>query len=96
MPLIQAAVGRAFKIDPNGFAHPSRRHGVTRARQIAMCLSKLLTSTSHNEIGRSFGGRDHTTVLHAYRKFLPLVVEVLTEMYDGQSCPIDIPEPADQ
>lgn len=87
--LIKAAVGRAFKVSQDGFTHHSRRHGVTRIRQIAMCLCKLLTTTSHNEIGRSFGGRDHTTVLHAYRKFLPLVADVMSEMYDGQSCPIE-------
>ncbi|WP_461332108.1 helix-turn-helix domain-containing protein [Bradyrhizobium embrapense] len=86
--LIKASVGQAFKVSQDGFTHHSRRHGVTRIRQIAMCLSKLLTTTSHNEIGRSFGGRDHTTVLHAYRKFLSLVLEVMAEMYDGQACPI--------
>ncbi|WP_083991867.1 helix-turn-helix domain-containing protein [Bradyrhizobium embrapense] len=86
--LIKAAVGRAFKVSQDGFTHHSRRHGVTRIRQIAMCLSKLLTTTSHNEIGRSFGGRDHTTVLHAYRKFLPIVAEVMAEMNDGQPCQI--------
>ncbi|SEB95731.1 helix-turn-helix domain-containing protein [Bradyrhizobium erythrophlei] len=88
--VVKLAVGHAFKVSQDGFTHHSRRHGVTRIRQIAMCLGKMLTPTSHNEIGRSFGGRDHTTVLHAYRKFLPLVTDVLAEMYDGQSCPIEV------
>ena len=44
-----------------------------RPRQIAMYLSKLLTPRSLPEIGRRFGGRDHTTVLHAVRKITGLV-----------------------
>ena len=40
---------------------------ITRPRQVAMCLSKELTSHSLPEIGDAFGGRDHTTVLHACR-----------------------------
>jgi chromosomal replication initiator protein len=46
---------------------------VVRPRQIAMYLSKLLTPRSLPEIGRRFGGRDHTTVLHAVRKITGLV-----------------------
>jgi chromosomal replication initiator protein len=41
---------------------------VVRPRQIAMFLAKVLTSRSLPEIGRRFGGRDHTTVLHSVRK----------------------------
>ena len=41
---------------------------LARPRQIAMYLSKQLTSRSLPEIGRKFGGRDHTTVIHAVRK----------------------------
>jgi chromosomal replication initiator protein len=41
---------------------------VARPRQIAMYLSKQLTTRSLPEIGRKFGGRDHTTVIHAVRK----------------------------
>ena len=46
---------------------------MVRPRQIAMYLSKLLTPRSLPEIGRQFGGRDHTTVLHAVRKITGLV-----------------------
>jgi chromosomal replication initiator protein len=49
--------------------HSARRaRAVARPRQIAMYLSKQLTSRSLPEIGRKFGGRDHTTVMHAVRK----------------------------
>ncbi len=41
---------------------------MARPRQVAMFLSKMLTSKSLPEIGRRFGGRDHTTVIHAVRK----------------------------
>lgn len=47
---------------------PRRARVVARPRQIAMFLSKTLTSKSLPEIGRRFGGRDHTTVIHAVRK----------------------------
>ena len=46
---------------------------VVRARQVAMYLSKTMTGQSLPEIGRRFGGRDHTTVLHAVRKIEGLV-----------------------
>jgi len=45
-----------------------RSQNVARPRQVAMYLAKALTSRSLPEIGRKFGGRDHTTVLHAVRK----------------------------
>ena len=41
---------------------------IARPRQVAMFLSKTLTSKSLPEIGRKFGGRDHTTVIHAVKK----------------------------
>ncbi len=47
---------------------PRRARSVARPRQVAMFLSKSLTSKSLPEIGRKFGGRDHTTVIHAVRK----------------------------
>jgi chromosomal replication initiator protein len=45
-----------------------RARAVARPRQVAMYLSKTLTSKSLPEIGRGFGGRDHTTVIHAVKK----------------------------
>ncbi len=47
---------------------PRRARAVARPRQVAMFLAKTLTSKSLPEIGRRFGGRDHTTVIHAVRK----------------------------
>ncbi len=47
---------------------PRRSRAVSRPRQVAMFLSKSLTTKSLPEIGRKFGGRDHTTVIHAVRK----------------------------
>jgi len=46
---------------------PSRRHGVAAARALAMHLARGLTSKSLDEIGAAFGGRDHTTVMHALK-----------------------------
>jgi len=45
-----------------------RARAVARPRQVAMYLAKQLTARSLPEIGRKFGGRDHTTVMHAVRK----------------------------
>ena len=45
-----------------------RNRSITRPRQIAMALSKELTNHSLPEIGEAFGGRDHTTVIHACEK----------------------------
>ena len=54
--------------------HSARRsRTVARPRQIAMFLSKNLTTRSLPEIGRKFGGRDHTTVIHAIKKIQELV-----------------------
>ena len=50
-----------------------RTANVVRPRQVAMYLAKTLTLRSLPEIGRRFGGRDHTTVLHAVRKIEALV-----------------------
>jgi len=50
-----------------------RTAAVVKARQIAMYLAKTLTEMSLPEIGRRFGGRDHTTVLHAVRKIDALI-----------------------
>ena len=49
-----------------------RNRSIARPRQVAMHLSKILTRHSLPEIGEAFGGRDHTTVLHAHRKIMEL------------------------
>ena len=65
---IQKLVAEYFKIRVADLLSSRRTRSITRPRQIAMALSKLLTRHSLPEIGSAFGGRDHTTVLHACRK----------------------------
>lgn len=57
-----------FRLDRDFLLSPDRSRYVVRARQYGMYLAKTLTPRSLPEIGRRFGGRDHTTVLHAFRK----------------------------
>ena len=57
-----------YNIRMSDLLGPRRARAVSRPRQVAMFLSKHLTSKSLPEIGRRFGGRDHTTVIHAVRK----------------------------
>lgn len=65
---IQKTVAEYYKIRLSDLSGKSRTRSVARPRQIAMALAKELTSKSLPEIGNVFGGRDHTTVLHACRK----------------------------
>lgn len=64
---IQRTVAEYFKIKMNDLLSKRRSRSVARPRQIAMALAKELTNHSLPEIGDAFGGRDHTTVLHACR-----------------------------
>jgi chromosomal replication initiator protein len=65
---IQKTVAEYFKVRVADLLSKRRSRSVTRPRQIAMSLAKELTSHSLPEIGDAFGGRDHTTVLHACRR----------------------------
>lgn len=65
---IQKIVARHFNVSKADLLSSRRTRTIVRPRQIAMYLSKVLTPRSLPEIGRRFGGRDHTTVLHAVRK----------------------------
>lgn len=65
---IQRVVAQHFNVPRNEMLSNRRTRTVVRPRQIAMYLSKMMTPRSLPEIGRRFGGRDHTTVLHAVRK----------------------------
>jgi chromosomal replication initiator protein len=65
---IQRAVARHYNVSRADMLSSRRTANVVRPRQIAMYLAKTLTLRSLPEIGRRFGGRDHTTVLHAVRK----------------------------
>ena len=65
---IQKKVAQHFNIKVSDMSSARRSRTVARPRQVAMYLSKNLTSRSLPEIGRRFGNRDHTTVIHAVRK----------------------------
>ena len=65
---IQKRVAEHFNIRVSDMHSARRARSVARPRQVAMYLAKQLTSRSLPEIGRKFGGRDHTTVMHAVRK----------------------------
>ena len=92
MEEIQKRVAEHFQIRMSDMSSARRSRTVARPRQIAMYLSKQLTSRSLPEIGRAFGGRDHTTVIHAVRKVEELIkadssfaedVELLTRMLES-------------
>jgi chromosomal replication initiator protein len=65
---IQRIVARQYNVSRADLLSSRRTANVVRPRQVAMYLAKILTLRSLPEIGRRFGGRDHTTVLHAVRK----------------------------
>lgn len=69
---IQKTVAEYYKIKMADLLSKRRSRSVARPRQLAMALSKELTNHSLPEIGDAFGGRDHTTVLHACRKIAQL------------------------
>ncbi|MEO8757944.1 MAG: chromosomal replication initiator protein DnaA [Devosia sp.] len=73
-------VSRHYKVPRNELLSSRRSRDVVRPRQIAMYLAKSLTSRSLPEIGRRFGGRDHTTVLHSVRKVEQMMKD------DGDLC----------
>jgi chromosomal replication initiator protein len=72
--IIQKRVAEYFQIRVGDLLSKSRSRSITRPRQIAMSLTKELTNHSLPEIGDAFGGRDHTTVMHACRKIKELRV----------------------
>lgn len=64
---IQRAVCEYYRIDRSEMSSKRRARAVVRPRQVAMYLAKVMTPRSYPEIGRKFGGRDHSTVIHAVR-----------------------------
>lgn len=89
---IQKKVAEHFQIRLSDMSSARRSRSVARPRQVAMYLSKHLTSRSLPEIGRKFGGRDHTTVMHAVKKIDQLMaadtafaedVDLLRRMLEG-------------
>ncbi len=88
---IQRVVARHYNVSKADLLSSRRTRTIVRPRQIAMYLAKLLTPRSLPEIGRRFGGRDHTTVLHAVRKIEGMIegdrtlaeeIELLKRMID--------------
>ena len=69
---IQKTVADYYKIKVSDMYSKKRYRSIARPRQVAMALAKELTQQSLPEIGEAFGGRDHTTVLHACRKTVEL------------------------
>ncbi len=70
---IQRKVAEHYNLRLSDMHSARRARAVARPRQVAMYLAKLLTARSLPEIGRKFGGRDHTTVMHAIRKVEELI-----------------------
>ena len=77
IPNIQRVVADYYNIKTSELLSKRRNRSITRPRQIAMALSKELTNHSLPEIGDAFGGRDHTTVIHACEKTKELTQENL-------------------
>lgn len=69
---IQKTVASYFKIRVNDLTAKTRTRSIARPRQVAMSLAKDLTRLSLPEIGKAFGGRDHSTVIHAQKKIKEL------------------------
>ncbi len=72
---IQKCTAHYYNVKLSELLGKSRKRSIVRPRQLAMFLAKELTDKSYPEIGELFGGRDHTTVLHAYRKMSELLTE---------------------
>ncbi|MBP9828871.1 MAG: chromosomal replication initiator protein DnaA [Proteobacteria bacterium] len=72
---IQRKVAEYFNIKMSDMVSNRRMQNIARPRQVAMFIAKQLTSKSLPEIGRKFGGRDHTTILHAVRKVQELCAD---------------------
>jgi chromosomal replication initiator protein len=72
---IQRKTAEFYKLELRDFQSPQRSRRVARPRQVAMFLARELTMRSLPEIGKRFGGRDHTTVLHACRRIAALCEE---------------------
>jgi chromosomal replication initiator protein len=70
---ISKTVARSFEIKLSELTGTSRRKTVVQARGVAIYLARTYLGVSFEQLGKSFGNRDHTTILHAYRKTIGLV-----------------------
>lgn len=93
--LVQLAVSRKLKVDVDDMVGTKRTQDIVLARQLAMYLSRELTNSSLPCIGRAFGGKDHTTVMHSIQKVKNLIesdgrirqfaAEITSELKNGHS-----------
>ena len=70
---VQKEVAAYFNVKLSDLKSPKRHQAIARPRQIAMYLARKLCKVSYPELGQRFGGKDHTTVLSAFRKIEGLV-----------------------
>jgi len=92
--LVQLAVSRRFKVSLDDLTGSKRSQDIVLPRQVAMYLSRQLTTASLPAIGRAFGGKDHSTVLHSInkvgklvesdQKLSDIVSEISAELRDGK------------
>ncbi len=82
---IQQGTGRKYKIARTRLLSRERPRDISLPRQIGMFLSKYMTDRSLHEIGRHFGGRDHTTVVQAIKKIRTLIYSDLEFAYEVAS-----------
>ncbi|MVX58135.1 chromosomal replication initiator protein DnaA [Streptococcus danieliae] len=82
---IQEEVGKFYGISVKEIKGSSRKQHIVLARSVAMYLSRELTDNSQPKIGKAFGGKDHTTVIHAHRK-------IKKQIKDDQSLFLEIEE----
>ena len=82
---IQKTVAEYYKVKLTDLLSKRRSRSIARPRQMAMALSKELTHHSLPEIGNFFGGRDHTTVIHAHKKVKELISEDLNFAEDHKN-----------
>lgn len=73
---VQATVARVFRVSVQDLASDRRAKDIVRPRHVAMYLAKLFTTNSLPAIARAFGGRHHTSVVHAVKKLAPLAAAV--------------------
>lgn len=66
---VQLCVASAWGVKRRDLILPGRQQSIAEPRQVAMALAWLLGPRSYAQVGRAFGGRHHTTVLHAVRRF---------------------------
>lgn len=79
------AVCRHYKVKPTDMRSPKRAKNIALARQVAMYLCREMTSESFPEIGNHFGGKDHSTVIHAVNKIETLLTSDMTLQRDLQA-----------